>query len=211
MTTMTRDLILEIHSWWHAGTGRGEGPGASAVVQRTAAGLPVLPGRTVKGLIRETISLYASLGHPPQVSPEQLVLWFGTGLPRKGGERVKTLEGARYLTSDGQLRFTNATLGRTESDRLVWERWAAANRTKVEPLYSELACTRIDENGLAKDHTLRLVEVVVPLQLRARLSGPSDEPWPAVIEAALPLLRAVGSHRSRGLGRVTARIALEGR
>ena len=53
---MTR-LRFEIQSFWHAGSGRGDGAVADATVLRSRAGLPILPGRTVKGLLREACDL----------------------------------------------------------------------------------------------------------------------------------------------------------
>ena len=44
---------FSILSYWHAGSGQGRSAVSDALVQNDRNGLPFLPGRTVKGLLRE--------------------------------------------------------------------------------------------------------------------------------------------------------------
>jgi hypothetical protein len=60
MKTLT--LKLDILSYWHAGSGRGAAALADAVVVRDDTGLPYLPGRTVKGLVRDAMDLAEAAG-----------------------------------------------------------------------------------------------------------------------------------------------------
>ena len=53
-------LTFTLLSYWHAGTGAGRGGDADAVVQRDDDGLPYLPGKSVKGLIRDAVETYAA-------------------------------------------------------------------------------------------------------------------------------------------------------
>ena len=53
MTSMT--LVVDIHSYWQSGGGRGQGAVLDATAHRDADGLPVLPGRHLKGLLREAL------------------------------------------------------------------------------------------------------------------------------------------------------------
>ena len=70
-----------------------------------------------------------------------------------------------------------------------------------------MASTAIEADGTAKDHTLRVKEVTVPMKLVAEIHGPdNDLEWISDLEKSLPLLRALGSRRSRGYGRVHAHI-----
>ena len=190
--------VFDILGWWHAGTGRGDGPIADAVLARSSCGLPYIPGRTVKGLIRDAVSLGVLAG---VAQSDQVVDWFGTDLVEGDPEnRERRLEEARFLTRPGRLRFESATLGSE------WDLWAAANPIERELLVSHFASTRMGDDGVASDQTLRTIEVAVPMCLRAEISG-LDEEAAGVISAVLPLfLRGVGSHRHRGLGRVSARL-----
>jgi hypothetical protein len=205
-------VTFDISSYWHAGTGRGAGPELDARCCRSAAGLPTLPGRTVRGLLRDALALAVEVGEVDRAGwPEgDPVRWcFGTGLeaPAVGEgtpDRVETLEEARFRTQAGKLRFTSAVLGTTEVEARGWEAWASQAEGVVDHLFRPFASTKIAEDGRAAEHTLRAIEVAVPLTLHAEVSGPDGpEPdWRAAITAAARFVRGLGSHRNRGLGRV---------
>ncbi len=203
---MKRVLTIELHSYWHAGTGRGEGPGADALVARSPAGLPFLPGRTVKGLVRAALEQTLDLGMLP-VTGEDLTRWFGSDPARgqEGEDRVGVLEAARYRTEPGCLYFSSARIG---PEVEAWETWAgrAENGPTRDLLFRDLAATKVDDRGLAQDRTLRLIEVTVPLTLTSTIEGPEEQGWPAAIAASLPLIRELGTGRNRGLGRASLRL-----
>lgn len=239
-----RMLRIELHSFWHPGTGRGDGAAADAVVHRGADGLPELPGRTVKGLLRAACELSAQAGLDWSLRPSVVdgpdsrsgVEWlFGSTLARANGDkgvitgdnRVRELERGRYGSQAGRLRIESARLGQNDAQRAAWGRVAIEHPSALQHLRRTLATTQLDESGVAADHTLRSVEVLVPMTLFARLSF---EPWPAkdpatpeqaaqpaaasaqewerlcglLDQAARLFLRSVGSGRNRGLGRCTA-------
>ena len=78
-------------------------------------------------------------------------------------------------------------------------------------MYQDLYSTAIDSRtGVAKHHSLRGMQVTVPMTLQAQIAliKSTDIAWKEVIKTALPLIRAVGASRSRGLGR--ANWTLEG-
>lgn len=201
-------LELEIHSYWHAGSGRGSGPQADAVVVRTPAGLPYLPGRTVKGLVRDAMLVAEAAG---QVEQGRTAALFGQREPMEESED-KGL--GRFSLEPGALRFSDARLGDTEQRRLAWESWAETEdgRAVAAELSTFLSSTKIDDRGQADKNTLRTIEVVVPLTLYAYVEpvdGADPGDWRSDLHKALPLLRAVGSKRSRGLGRCSARLLEE--
>lgn len=204
---MKVDVTFSLLSYWHAGTGRGHGEQADAVVQRSRAGLPFLPGRTVKGLLRSAVQIGVDAG---VVEPDELVAWFGSPLvDDPDAERVTKLEQARFASRPGALRFSSAVLGS------AWESWASSQvrgrdgaATALAPLFTTLASTAIAEDGTADDRTLRTIEAAVPMTLRAEIEGP-DGRWPAVFADIAPFLRTLGSGRNRGLGRV--RLTVESR
>lgn len=215
----TATIVLDICSYWHAGTGRGAGSTLDALVFKSAGGLPVLPGRTIRGLIRDALEKAAQLG-AVDAAPfkEGPATWcFGTGLDAPANEsepvnRVERLEEARFKTEEGRLQVDSATLGDSPEEARKWERWAATNPGEVAHLYRGFASTKIDADGVVAEHTLRSIEVTVPLRLYARVTGPVDGPdWVSALREALPLIRGLGSHRNRGLGRVQAYLAEEDR
>lgn len=197
-------LRLDFLSYWHAGTGKGAAAMADAVVFRDEAGLPCLPGRTVRGLVRAAMERAAVAG---RVDPARVVKWFGT--PKAGVESAgevdseKKIEAARFSTQAGLLWFGSAHLPES------WRRWAATGspdgRKVTAELTTHIASTAIDSDGKARDETLRVSEVTVPMTLRAVVRGPADDPgWKDDLQAALPLLRSAGTRRHRGYGRVRA-------
>lgn len=196
-------LYFDLHSFWHPGTGRGDGALADAAVHRTAEGLPFLPGRTVKGLMREAVDLAVAAR---LLSDEAAVALFGSSLPPvTPDDRVGRLEEARYRTEEGRMRFSSACLGKTAGAQDAWRDWAAAREHAParDEVYTRFASTRIGQDGLAEDATLRAIELVVPVPLYAFVDGPVDAPWDVLRLAVRLFLRGLGSHRNRGLGRVS--------
>lgn len=186
-------LCFDIRSYWHPGTGRGSGSALDAVTHRGSDQLPALPGRSIKGLLRDCITRAATLG------------WY------HGDDPTSTLFGWRPNDPDqarpasapqrGCLRFSDATLPPAERDYL------SDHPGLLAGLYRSHYSTAIDPaSGTAMEASLRGIEVIVPLRLYCDVSlipGTEAAPqWQQQLTTALPLLRAIGSHRNRGLGRV---------
>ena len=58
-----KDLTIKIEffSPWHCGSGLSAGADADSLVIKDINGLPFIPGKTIKGLIREAVEDYAAL------------------------------------------------------------------------------------------------------------------------------------------------------
>lgn len=185
-------LQIDIQSYWHPGTGRGSGYHLDAITHTGADGLPRLPGRTLKGLLRD--ALYRA---------EQ---W---GWPMVPGDTTKALFGPRGTgvpTAPGLLRVSDATLPGEVAAYLASD----AGKGLIPGLYREHFSTAINPgSGVARERSLRGMRVVVPLTLEATISevpgvlGLPD--WQDQLAACFCLITAVGAHRSRGFGR--ARLA----
>ncbi|MFH1465587.1 MAG: RAMP superfamily CRISPR-associated protein [Pseudomonadota bacterium] len=213
-------LLIDLHGFWHPGTGRGDGAGADAVVHRDGAGLPFLPGRTVKGLLRQAVRLGVEAGIDG-LSKDVEELLFGSELPGFGSpdHRVRCLEEERFATQAGVLLVGSARLGAGIAEATKWQAYAKSEEgaQMVQHLLGAISSTALDEHGVAEDHSLRTIEVVVPVTLYAPLQArslkpgapPPNIPWEAVDTAVRLFLRAVGSHRNRGLGRCSAAIVSE--
>lgn len=198
-------VVFDLHAYWHAGTGRGLGSMADAIVARSPGGLPYLPGRSVKGLLRRACVLAEHCG---KLEPGRTETLFGTALAaatREGDAAIdNAFEEARFTTQPGALRFESGTLG------APWEAWghaAPAADPHRDALFVRLANTAVREDGIVQQHTLRTIEVAVPLKLRARVEcNAHDDGWVADLRLAAPLVRHLGAHRNRGLGRVSVSI-----
>lgn len=204
-----RTLKFTLSSYWHVGSGAGAEALADAVILRDDCGLPTIPGRTIKGLLRDAMTLASLSGRIPQ---DRVIRWFGSALPgfdekqvADGDRQEKLLEEARFSTSEAALWFGSARLPS------MWREWARAVHGRRDPakedvlksLVTCLSSTAIDQVGVARDKSLRVAEVAVPMELRAEIHGPDDDlGWVKDLETCLPLVRALGKRRSRGYGRV---------
>jgi CRISPR/Cas system CSM-associated protein Csm3 (group 7 of RAMP superfamily) len=187
----TVSLTIDITSFWHIGSGHGRGGDVDAVVLRDTAGLPYIPGKTIKGLLREAVQIAEDNG---RLAAGSVLEWFGKSMDEK----------AKSPEIRGKLWFDNAHIETQDRDVLV------KNTELQAGLYVSIASTKIDsESGVAKDETLRSREVVVPLTLQTHIHGPDDIGWVTILKTALPLVRMLGVNRHRGLGRCSMTIQTE--
>lgn len=219
LRTETATLTLTIHDWWHCSAGQSQRSGINVLVVRDD-GLPLVPGSTCKGLLREALhqaeafaQQHKQKGKVPKV-PAGATEWL-LGLRRKYRATTPEELGTRRFSSEpGHLAVDNAVLPP------AWRTWSQTEegKTALEDLSQVLTSTAIGDDGLVIPQTLRSIEVMPPMTLRAELTliPRADETapdwvfggtgWRSVVAAALPLLRAAGSQRNRGLGRLTARL-----
>ena len=55
-------LTFELLGYWHVGSGRGSGAAEDASVIKTPDGWPYVPGKAVKGLVREAAQTLEEAG-----------------------------------------------------------------------------------------------------------------------------------------------------
>ncbi len=186
-------LRIEIQTAWHPGTGRGSSFHLDAVTHQGADGLPRLPGRHLKGLLRDAV-YRAETWNWAEVPGGTTETLFGP-LGRAGAE-----------TRPGLLRISDATLPPELAAYLA----TGEGKCLVTGLYREHFSTAIDQRtGVALGRSLRGMRLVVPLTLEAivaEVPGAARLPdWRTRLGAVLPLIGAVGAHRSRGFGRAVLR------
>lgn len=205
MANMTTSLQFEFVDYWHAGTGITGGNHLDAVVQKDSDGLPQLNGRHIKGLLRQAVRLSEKWGalpvFPELASTAELTsvedwetLLFGS---RNQADDSNATQAGVLFISDARLRADEARYIRQHG--------------LTPQLFRTLFNTRINEQGVADDKSLRAMEVAVPMQLKAELeingrAALLTDSWlmqiRSVIEQSLPLIRYAGGGRTRGLGRV---------
>lgn len=163
---------IEFFSNWHCGSGLAAGADVDALVVKDRDGLPYVPGRTIKGLLREAATL---LGY----KENDIIKVFG-----KSGERDNQA---------GQASFRNATIGNKEREEI--------QKCQTAPyLYQTFAATAIDDFGIAKDNSLRKIETVIPCVVYGTiddLSADNEE----MIKQAMKYVKRMGTGRTRGYGR----------
>lgn len=176
-------IDFKILSYWRCGTGAGRGSELDAACARDADGLPYIPGRQVRGLLRDAVRRLAALSRREDGFVEAL---FGaTGPAAAIGE------------GDGRLEIESARI--PDPDRALFAGDAATRRM----LFTALSSTRIDERGVAAERTLRREEVALPMRLEATIEALPNAPpdWRETLIEAAALIEGVGARRTRGLGR----------
>ncbi|MDE6668214.1 MAG: CRISPR-associated protein [Muribaculaceae bacterium] len=178
---------IDFFSDWHCGSGLSAGADVDALVIKDNCGLPFIPGKTIKGLVREAMEdllLYKSFDKKEKETMDSL---FKETFGFFNGERGEMIK--------GQAFFTNAELKDAERKAIIADKLQAF-------MYRRLSSTAIDADGVAKPNSLRRMEVVVPCTLEGRiLDVPGDEKFRTLMEEALSYIKRLGQNRNRGLGR----------
>lgn len=192
---MPWQIVIHFQQYWHAGSGRGSGFVTDSLVLKKA-GLPIFPGKTLRGILRDAVAKAEEWEFYQDLNEKNLA-------NRLFGERKDGEGNVRYFSL---LRIGNAELAKHLQEALQKETAAIAN------FYQNIYQTAVNlESGVAEEKSLRGMEVTVPITLYAEvLQRPmpeikvlDDETLKIVFDRALPLIRALGSNRSRGLGRAS--------
>lgn len=189
------EYTIQFHTDWHCGSGLSAGADVDALVVKDKDGLPFIPGKTIKGLVREAITE---------------IRGFKSAVVKDGKKVIEVEADDLFLTSmgffdkdkdvkqRGDVFFTNAELSELE-------RTAIVSNNVARFMYRKISSTAIDENGIAVDHSLRKTEVVVPCKLEGRILN-IPEGFEKEIRDALRYIKRLGQNRNRGLGRCTIEI-----
>lgn len=187
---ITGTLVFELLDYWRCGAGHGSGRLLDATVVKTPAGLPMIPGRTIRGLCRDAVARAEAFGHLPEGTTEAM---FGSQRPTAGADTQ-----SRFTTNSGAWTCSNATLGAD------WEAFAASTTHKdvLSRFFDTHASTKLDEHRVAEGGTLRTVEVAVPCTLVCEWECEDDDLDVAqILSACVGTIRSLGVARSRGFGR----------
>jgi CRISPR/Cas system CSM-associated protein Csm3 (group 7 of RAMP superfamily) len=185
-------IKFELLSWWHTGSGMGRGGDADSIVIRDPDGLPYLPGKTIKGLLRDAVQLAADFNHFE--AGGQMETLFGPS-PRSENEEASSPETSGNHPPPGELHFESAYISKELAQWIC-----ASGEHRRAALYETIASTAL-ESGVAKEKTLRVTEVSPPMILKAIITGPDRDDWVKLLKHCAPLIHAIGAHRHRGLGR----------
>ncbi|HSL84324.1 MAG TPA: RAMP superfamily CRISPR-associated protein [Thermoanaerobaculia bacterium] len=189
-------LRIRFDSDWRVGSGAGLPGSLDDLVQREEDGLPVLPAKTVKGMLRDGCELVAATlgGEWPQVVEALL----GTDTHTKEDDTTPNLP-ARLGVRRGALpdEVRRALLGSHQAplrDALTF----AMPHVKIDP-----------RTGAAeKDFLFHLEVARAGAELVAELDPrePLTEAQQALLHAGAAAVRRMGGKRRRGLGRCTVSV-----
>lgn len=179
-----RTLEIRLLDTWHVGTGQGRGSHLDAIVARDVDGLPYVPGRMLRGLLRDAVDALEQWGH------------VSAGTAR----RIFGSESQDASSASGCIGVSDALLPEAERELLGHPQQGALRAGLFLSSYQtaiELA------SGTADAGSLRGVELVVPLTLHAQieLTGQAASTAWDTLTQALPLVRAIGAMKTRGHGR----------
>lgn len=194
---------IEFYSDWHCGSGLSAGADIDQLVIKDKKGLPFIPGKTLKGLILEAVEdLLAFRG---ESGAKQLGLKQTFGYPEVKEEakvKEKEEEVKEEMPRKGEAFFTNAELPEELASRIVSDKLGRF-------LYRTVTSTAIETDGVAKDFSLRRMEVVVPCVMLGSILNVPDE-FASELQDSLKLIKRLGQSRNRGLGRCQITIAKGG-
>lgn len=188
-----RRIIYSVafHTYWHIGSGLSGGTGTNALILKDDDGLPYIPGRALKGLLREGAEAMSNTSFIPDGFVEKV---FG----------MKPEEGDAESTSNYDLAY-GCFFGNAELNAHLKQ--SLAQSAKAAYLYDNVASTAIGDNGQAKDFTLRRMEVSIPLTLYAYIeSFPDGVENEEAIKRCFQWVKRMGVNRNRGLGRCSLQL-----
>ncbi len=177
---MTLKYKVEFLDYWHLSSGLSAGARLDSTVVKDENTLPYLPGKTLKGLVREMAELLDD-----------------SSLIEKcfGGEGVK----------NAACYFSNATLPENVASEII--EYALQERlydviasTKIGNEDRFKNGKQIEKKNIAVDNSLREIEVVVPLTLEGMIDDVPKE-YVSNMQKSLQMVKRMGLNRTRGLGR----------
>jgi CRISPR/Cas system CSM-associated protein Csm3 (group 7 of RAMP superfamily) len=189
---MTIKYKITFFSEWHTGSGLTSGSDLDALVIKDQNNLPFIPGKTLKGLIKNAAENIQKI--KDSTNNDFIRLIFGLESPT---------ENIPDGTMEGQCHFTNAEISKSLQKKIVSDQLS-------DYLYRGLSSTAIDYgSGVAVKHSLRRIETTIPLTLEARILNFEDK-YKAELTECFQWIKRLGQNRHRGLGRCSFEFIEEG-
>ncbi|MCG2738056.1 MAG: RAMP superfamily CRISPR-associated protein [Thermoplasmatales archaeon] len=190
---------LELLSDTLIGSGEGWGANIDSDIVFDDLGLPYIPGKRVKGCLRESAVEVV----------EMFEVFEKSGIRLASIADVDTMFGKPGQSCSSILSFSNCYLKDYDSNR-EWLEWLTKKYQGLfskEMILSTFSTTRqqtaIDNNGIAKDHSLRTKRVLKKGFVffgRIEPSTKLDDRLLGYLVYVIRNLRYVGTNRNRGLG-----------
>ena len=165
--------------YWHLGSGLSAGSKLDSTIIKDENGLPYVPGKTIKGLIREMAEL--------SDNKDFIYKCFGSSSSADD----------KFYSKDkiiGECYFSNIQIEENTKE------FIRKNSLQNE-LFDEIVSTKIDKKtGTAESGSLREIEVVVPISLIGEINNIPKE-YKDEMANSLKKIKRMGLNRNRGLGR----------
>lgn len=174
---------ITLFSEWHTGSGLSSGSDLDALVIKDKDKFPFIPGKTLKGLLKEAAEELCKLqGSEPEKSPF-ITKFFGYF----DGKEIDT----STVHTKGAAYFTDAVLSSSLKTQAVG---------LTDFFYRSMASTAIAENGVAVKNSLRKIQTTIPCELYSKIFY-KDESFNDELRLCMQWIKRLGQNRHRGLGR----------
>lgn len=187
---------IQLHTYWHCGSGLAAGADVDALAIKDKDGLPFIPGKTIKGLIREAVDEILTLKSDETNMSVDYVKTFGLPI-----QKQSLFSKGSKITEKSEAFFSNACLRKEESDAIKANGLARF-------MFDSVSQTAIGKNGVAREHSLRKIEIVHPCVLEGEILNVPEGMVDNVVDA-MKYTKYLGLGRNRGLGRCTFTITKE--
>ncbi|MDX9978147.1 MAG: RAMP superfamily CRISPR-associated protein [Candidatus Cloacimonadales bacterium] len=180
------DFIYQVKflSDWHCGSGLTSGSDVDALVIKDQNNLPIIPGKTIKGLLREAAETIVKLQDNKDEWESFITEVFGKR--SESGKSKKSIASNCY--------FSNVVLSANLQEKLIEEK-----ASLIPNLYRKIASTKIDKHGIAAEKSLRKIEVTIPLILYGKISNIKEEHKQLILQCT-KYVKRLGTARNRGFG-----------
>ena len=175
------NYTITFFSDWNCGSGLSAGSESDSQVKKNKDGLPYLPGRTTKGLLRDAAR---DLFEGDSDSDKFIEACFG--------QKKAEFDSGKPLSP---FFFSNSEFTPDIANYFI------SHPVETRKLFRNIPSTSIDEEtGVAKKEFLRTMEVAIPLTLTGFISNIPDDDV-IKMHACLKMVKRLGIKRNRGLGR----------
>jgi len=177
---------IEFFDFWHTSSGLSAGTDVDMTVIKDEIGLPYIPGKTIKGLLREAVENIKQL-KPELISDTFVNEVFGEKpTQKKLDKEIETFEAKCFF---GDAKLSKNVYAQVEKNEIL-----------KAGFYKNIASTKIDENGQAENHSLRQMEVVIPVDLYGSIDNFSTD-YKEQLKLCFDYVKRLGLNRNKGLGR----------
>lgn len=179
----------------------GNAEGYGAIIDKDSVfdevGLPIIPGKRIKGILREQAELYNKFAYKKDGFIEDV---FGTtGQTEKNKEKLTV----------SNFMLENYQPNKAEIHTLI--KCKDLSKSEVQGYFTSIRMmTKIDSDGIASDTSLRTFRILKRgLVFRGELGFDSD--LLPHFEKIVSLTRRIGSSRNRGMGHINCTLQENGK
>jgi CRISPR/Cas system CSM-associated protein Csm3 (group 7 of RAMP superfamily) len=175
---MTYQLKIKLKSDMCCATGGGNGSNINTLSSFDNIGLPIIPGKRLKGLLRECGEILVKYR---KYTIEDIENLFGGNCGKKG-----------------EIYVSNGVLENYDDLRFELQNY---RKEEVSGSFSALRSrTKIDKNGIAVDHSLRTMQTVMKgIEFFSTITVNSEK-YTDLLSDCAKILRHIGLNQTRGLG-----------